>query len=83
MNDDRLMDMIKELVETIRSQRDISVSIFISADMNVSVNLWSIIAIGANHGKPQTGNYNVYIAAGVTAVVFAILIWGGFFGGEG
>ena len=40
MNDDRLMDMIRELVEAVRNQRDISVSIFVSADMNVSVNVY-------------------------------------------
>ena len=40
MNDDRLMDMIREMVEAVRSQRDISVSIFVSADMNVSVNVY-------------------------------------------
>lgn len=40
MDDDRLMGMIMELVEKVRNQRDISVSIFISADMNVSVNVY-------------------------------------------
>ena len=40
MDDDRLMDMIRELVEAVRNQRDISVSIFVSADMGVSVNVY-------------------------------------------
>lgn len=40
MDDDRLMDMIRELVEAVRNQRDMSVSIFVGADMNVSVNVY-------------------------------------------
>lgn len=33
----------------------------------------------AGHGKPRAGAYNFWSALIATAIVFALLIWGGFF----
>lgn len=41
----------------------------------------SLLSIAYMHGKEKTGKYNLLESLVCTAVIFGLLIWGGFFNG--